>query len=247
MLISGMGELHLEIIVDRLIREFKVEANIGKPQVSYKETVTGEGRGEGRFEPQGVNKSQYGHVVLEVCGMPPESGNSFSSALNEDLIPAEFVQAIKKSVESCLDSGVLLGFPVTDTKVTLVGGSYHEEDSTIQAFGVAANVAFRKACLDAQPVLMEPMMKLEVIVPDEHLGDVINDLNSKRAKIYGMDAREHAVQAVEAHVPLAQMFGYSTDLRSATQGRGSFSMHFHSYEEIPARIADNIIRKIRGL
>jgi len=247
MLISGMGELHLEIIVDRLIREFKVEANVGKPQVSYKETLTGMGRGEGRFEPQGASKSQYGHVVLEAESLPRGSGNSFTSILNEELIPTQFVQAIRKSIESGLDSGVLLGFPVVDVKVTLVGGSYHEEDSTIQAFGVAANIALRNACLEAHPVLMEPVMKLEVIVPDEYLGDVINDLNSKRAKIYGMSARDQGLQVIESHVPLAEMFGYSTDLRSATQGRASFTLQIYSYEEIPARIADNIIKKIRGL
>ena len=247
MLISGMGELHLEIIVDRLIREFKVDANIGKPQVSYKETLSGVGRGEGRFEPQGVSKSQYGHVVLEVEGMPRSSGNCFTSAINDDCIPAEFVQAIRKSVESGLDSGLLLGFPVVDVKVTLVGGSYHELDSTIQAFGVAANIALRNSCLVAHPVLMEPVMQLEVIAPDEYLGDVINDLNMKRAKIHGMSAREHSLQVVEAHVPLAEMFGYSTDIRSATQGRASFTMQFYTYEVIPDRIAKNIIKKIRGL
>ncbi len=246
-LISGMGELHLEIIVDRLIREFKVEANVGKPQVSYKETIAGKGRGEGRFEPQGVSKSQYGHVVLEVDKLDRGAGFCFVSTVAEDQIPTEFVQAIRKGVESALDSGTLLGFPVVDINVTLVGGSYHEEDSTVQAFGVAANIALRNASLAAQPILMEPVMRLEVVVPDEYLGDVINDLNSKRAKIYGMNVREHGIQVLEAHVPLAEMFGYSTDLRSATQGRASFTLQYHSYEEIPARIADHIIKKIRGL
>ncbi len=245
-LISGMGELHLEIIVDRLIREFKVEANIGKPQVSYKETLSGKGRGEGRFEPQG-GKSQYGHVILEVENLERGSGVSFESSVTEDLIPAEFVQAIRKGVEAGLDSGALLGFPVVDIKATLVGGSYHEEDSTVQAFGVAANIALRNACLAAYPVLMEPVMALEVVLPDEYLGDVINDLNAKRAKIHGMSVREQGIQVVDAYVPLAEMFGYSTDLRSATQGRANFTMQFHSYEEIPAKIADHIIKKIRGL
>ena len=245
-LISGMGELHLEIIVDRLIREFKVEANIGKPQVSYKETLSGKGRGEGRFEPQG-GKAQYGHVILEVEGLERGSGVSFESSVTEDLIPTEFVQAIKKGVESGLDSGALLGFPVVDIKVSLIGGSYHEEDSTVQAFGVAANIALRNACIAAHPVLMEPVMALEVVLADEYLGDVINDLNTKRAKIFGMSVREQGIQVVDAHVPLAEMFGYSTDLRSATQGRASFTMQFYSYEEIPARIADHIIKKIRGL
>jgi len=246
-LISGMGELHLEIIVDRLIREFKVEANIGKPQVSYKETLSGKARGEGRFEPQGVSKSQYGHVVLDVESLERGAGFCFESTVVEEQIPLEFVQAIRKGVESALDSGPLLGFPVVDIKVTLVGGSYHEDDSTVQAFGVASNIALRNASLAAHPVLMEPVMRLEVVVPDEYLGDVINDLNAKRAKIYGMHVREQGIQVLEAHVPLAEMFGYSTDLRSATQGRASFTLQFYSYEEIPARIADNIIKKIRGL
>jgi elongation factor G len=246
-LISGMGELHLEIIVDRLIREFKVDANIGKPQVSYKETLTDKGCGEGRFESQGVSKSQYGHVVLEVENMPRGLGNCFLSGLNEDTIPDQYVQAIRKSVESGLDSGALLGFPVTDVRVTLVGGSYHEEDSTTQAFGVAANIALRNACCKAHPVLMEPVMSLEATVPDDYLGDVINDLNAKRAKIFSMSANVRGFHLLSAHVPLSQMFGFSTDLRSVTQGRGSFTMQFHSYEVIPDKIADLIIRKIRGL
>ena len=246
-LISGMGELHLEIIVDRLIRDFKVEANVGKPQVSYKETLIGSGRGEGRFDPQGGNKSQYGHVVLEVQGQARGTGFAFVNLVDENQIPQEFVQAIRKGVESGLDSGTLLGCPVVDIKVSLVGGSYHEEDSTAQAFGVAANMALRNASLLATPILLEPVMRLEVVVPDEYLGDVINDLNTKRAKIYGMNVRINGVQEVEAYVPLAEMFGYSTELRSATQGRASFSMQFNSYDQIPDKIAENIIKKIRGL
>jgi elongation factor G len=246
-LISGMGELHLEIIVDRLIRDFKVEANVGKPQVSYKETLIGFGRGEGRFEPQGLNKSQYGHVVLEIEGQARGTGFSFVNLVDENQIPPEFVQAIQKGVESGLDSGTLLGCPVVDIKVALVGGSCHQDDSTAQAFGVAANMALRNASLVASPVLLEPVMSLEVVVPDEYLGDVINDLNARRAKIYGMNVRMNGVQVVDAYVPLAEMFGYSTDLRSATQGRANFFMQFHSYDQIPAKIADHIIKKVRGL
>lgn len=246
-LISGMGELHLEIIVDRLIRDFKVEANIGKPQVSYKETLRGKGIGEGQFEPHGGSRSQYGHVILEVESIPRGSGFIFVSKVTEEQIPPEFVIAIKKGVESGLDSGTMLGCPVVDVQVNLIGGSYHEEDSTIQAFGVAANIALRNASLAANPILLEPLMKLEVVVPDEYLGDVINDLNAKRSKIHGIESQFQGFQVVEAQVPLAEMFGYSTDLRSATQGRASFSMQFSSYEEIPAKIADQIIKKIRGL
>lgn len=246
-IISGMGELHLEIIVDRLIREFKVDANVGKPQVSYKEAIAGAGHGEGRFEPQGVAKSQYGHVVLDVQAKERGSGIEFISEVADDLIPSQFVQAIQTGVISSLDSGPLIGFPVVDCKVVLTGGSYHEEDSTAQAFGIAANIALRAALSAAQPILLEPVMKLEVLVPDEYVGDVINDLNSKRAKIFGMEVRDHGIQVVDAHVPLAEMFGYSTDLRSATQGRANFTLQFYSYEELPARNADVIIRKIKGL
>ncbi len=246
-LISGMGELHLEIIVDRLIRDFKVQASVGKPQVSYKETLAGHGEGEGRFEPHGGGKSQYGHVRLRVEARERGAGIAFVSAVSDELIPQELVGAIKKGVESGLDSGVLLGFPVADVKVTLTGGSYHEEDSTAQAFGVAASLALREACLAAGPILLEPVMRLEAVVPDEYVGEVINDLNSKRAKIFGMEVREQGIQVVEAHVPLVEMFGYSTALRSATQGRASFTMQFASYEEMPARLADQIIKRIRGL
>ena len=246
-IVSGMGELHLEIIVDRLIREFKVEANVGKPQVSYKETIQAHAEAEGKFEQQGIGKSQYGHVWLEVEPLPRGTGNLFESRVSEELIPAEFVEAIRQSIDSGMDSGNLLGFPVEDIKVSLVGGSYHEEESTAQAFGVSANIALRKAYLEAQPILLEPVMALEVILPEEYLGDVINDLNSKRARIEGMEAIENAMQQVKAHVPLAEMFGYSTDLRSATQGRANFTMQFHSYDDVPRRIAERIIKKVRGL
>jgi elongation factor G len=246
-IISGMGELHLEIIVDRLIREFKVEANIGKPQVSYKETIQTRARAEGKFEQQGTGKSQYGHVWLEVDALPRGTGNVFDSQVSEDLIPAQFVEAIRQSIHSGMDSGNLLGFPVNDIKVSLVDGSYHEEDSTAQAFGVAANIALRKAYLESQPILLEPLMSLEVILPEEYLGEVINDLNSKRARIIGMEAIDNAMQQVKAYVPLAEMFGYSTDLRSATQGRANFTMQFHSYDDVPVRIAERIIKKVRGL
>jgi elongation factor G len=246
-LISGMGELHLEIIVDRLIRDFKVEANIGKPQVSYKETLRSKGVGEGRFEPHGGSRTQYGHVVLEVESLPRGTGNVFESKVTHEQIPHEFVIAIQKGVESGLDSGTMLGYPVVDVQVCLVGGSYHEEDSSIQAFGVAANIALRNASMKAHPILLEPIMTLEVLVPDDYLGSVINDLNTKRSKIVGVETRSNGYQVVDAYVPLAEMFGYSTDLRSATQGRASFTMQFNSYEEIPVKIADQIIKKIRGL
>lgn len=246
-IISGMGELHLDIIVDRLIREFKVAANVGKPQVSYKETISGTAKAEGKFEQLGTGKSQYAHVWLEISPLKEGEGWRFENRLNNDLIPAEFVEAIRRGVESGMDSGVLLGYPVVDAQVALVDGSYHEEDSTEQAFGVAANIALRQASLEADPVLLEPIMALEIVLPEEYLGEVINDLNVKRAQIHGMNAMENGLQAVQALVPLAEMFGYSTDLRSATQGRANFTMQFHSYERVPDKIAQQVIKKVRGL
>ena len=242
-IISGMGELHLDIIIERLIREFKVAANVGKPQVAYKETITKAAAAEGRFEQMG----QYGHVRLEVEPLPPTEGKVFDCRVDEERIPAEFIDAVRRGVESSLDSGVLLGFPVTGIKVSLVDGSYHEEDSTEQAFGVAAGMALRDACLEAAPVLLEPLMEVDIVLPEEYLGDVINDLNTKRASILGMEARDNALQAVRAHVPLAEMFGYSTDLRSASQGRGNFTMRFFAYEQVPERVAAEIIKRVRGL
>jgi elongation factor G len=247
-IIAGMGELHLEIIVDRLVREFKVGANVGKPQVAYKETISAKAQGEGKFEmPTAGGKRQYGHVVLVVEPLETGKGILFESRIAAEVIPATIVPAIEKTVRDSLSSGPLLGFPVADIRVTLVGGSYHEEESTEQAFGVAANMAFRAAALDAKPVLLEPVMSLEVTLPDSYLGEVIADCNSRRAKIMGTDSREGGLQIVKAHVPLAEMFGYSTDLRSATQGRASFTMQFLQYERVPDHIAEKIIQRVRGL
>ncbi|MBU0485125.1 MAG: elongation factor G [Proteobacteria bacterium] len=247
-IISGMGELHLEIIVDRLLREFKVAANVGKPQVAYKETVEKVARAEGRFEHDAAGgKSQYGHVWLEVAPVDRGSGFVFENRIDEGLIPAGFLPAIEKAVVDGLDSGALIGFPVIDVKVSLVDGSYHETDSTEQAFGVAASMALRVALADAQPVLLEPIMELEIVMPEANLGDVIADLNSKRAKIIGMDSGQPGIQIAKAHVPLAEMFGYSTGLRSATQGRASYSMQFATYDKVADRIADKIIKRVKGL
>ena len=246
-IIAGMGELHLEIIVDRLVREFKVGVNVGKPQVAYKETVATGAEAEAKFEhPTAGGKPQYGHVVLALEPLPTGQGFVFESRITAELIPAAIVPAIRKAVEDSLSSGPLLGFPVTDIRVILVGGSYHEEESTEQAFGVAANMAFRKAALAAHPVLLEPVMSLEVTLPDSYLGEVIADSNSRRAKIMGTDSREGGLQIVRAHAPLAEMFGYSTDLRSATQGRASFTMQFLQYERVPDHIATKIIQRVRG-
>jgi elongation factor G len=244
--ISGMGELHLEIIVDRLFREFKVAANVGNPQVAYKETIEVKSRAEGLFDPQATSKPQYGHVWLEVSPLDRGAGFEFENLIPEGNIPGEFIPAIKRGVSDSLDSGVLIGFPTTDIRVSLVDGSYHEENSSEQAFGVAAAMALRNVLTKAQPVLLEPVMELEIVLPESNLGDVVADLNSKRAKIMGMDVRQEGVQVITAQVPLAEMFGYSTSLRSATQGRASFNMQFGTYGRVPDKIAEKIIKRIKG-
>jgi len=247
-IISGMGELHLEIIVDRLIREFKVGANVGKPQVAYKETITTQAVGEAKFEhPTAGGKPQYGHVVLEFTPLERGEGFRFESRITEDQVPSSIVPAIEKALVDSLTSGPLLGYPVVDVGVALVGGSYHQEESTDQAFGVATSMAFREGVLKAQPVLLEPIMAVEIIVPDEFLGEVIADLNTRRARITGTDSREGSLQVVQAKVPLSEMFGYSTDIRSATQGRANFTMQFDSYNQVPDQLAEQIIKKVRGL
>ncbi|MCI5217636.1 MAG: elongation factor G [Candidatus Electrothrix sp. LOE2] len=245
-IISGMGELHLEIIVDRLIKEFKVSANVGTPQVAYKETVTRPASGEGRFETQSGAKEQYGHVVLQLKPVERGTGIQFVVRVDKKQIPSEFLAAIEKGVRDSLDSGPLIGYPLIDVEVELVDGSYDEESSTEMAFGVAAALACRKAVAEAGPVLLEPVMAVEVVTPDEYLGDVLNDLNKKGAQIDGV-AAERNVQVVNAGVPLSKMFGYSTSLRSATQGRATFTMQFKAFLEVPAKQAEAIIHKIRGV
>jgi elongation factor G len=245
-LISGMGELHLEVIVDRLVREFKAAANIGKPQVAYKESIGGSAKAEGKFEHPAGGKNQYGHVWLELESGPRGSGFTFESRISGEQVPAQFLEAIEQGIKDSLDAGPLIGFPLVDLKVFLVDGSYHEEDSTEMAFGVAATMAMRKGAAEASPILLEPIMELEVIVPEEYLGDVMSDLTGKRAKINGVEIR-HNAQVVGAHVPLAEMFGYATDLRSATQGRATFTMQFTAYDQVPDRLAAKIISRIRGI
>ncbi len=245
-LISGMGELHLEIIVDRLMREFKVSANVGTPQVAYKESITRTAQGEGRFQTQNIGKEQYGHVIVEFEPAERGSGIKFENKVKEELIPACYLKAIEKGIRDSLDSGPLIGYPLTDVTVRLIGGSYDEEHSTEMAFGVAAALACRKAAGEAGAVLLEPVMAVDVVAPEEHLGEVINDLNRKNAHIEAVEAERNA-QVVKARVPLAQMFGYSTTLRSATQGRASFTMQFEAFAEVPERQAEAIIHKIRGV
>ncbi len=245
-IISGMGELHLEIIVDRLLNEFKVAANVGTPQVAYKETIGRLCRGEGKFDQLTGAKGQYGHVIIEVEPADRGSGFAFENLVDEDTVPGEYLEFIRKGIEDSLDSGPLIGYPLTDLKVSLVGGSYHDEESTEMAFGISAAMAIRRAAADADPKLLEPVMSLEVVTPEEYVGDVISDLNSKRGKVVGVEA-EKELQVLRAHVPLAEMFGYSTSLRSSTQGRATFTMQFLQYEVVPASKADKIIKKIRGI
>ncbi|WP_136798085.1 MULTISPECIES: elongation factor G [Desulfosediminicola] len=245
-IISGMGELHLEIIVHRLLHEFKVGAKVGTPQVAYKETITKACQAEGKFDQQTGAKGMYGHVVLEVEPLAQGEGFVFESAVDEEQIPTEFLGAIEKGVGDSLDSGPLIGYPLTDIKVRLCGGSYHEDESSDMAFGVASSMAIRRATAEAEPALLEPVMDLIVLTPEDYIGDVIADLNSKRGKIVGVEA-EGDLQNVKAHVPLAEMFGYSTSLRSATQGRANFTMQFLEYNIVPAAKAEAIIKKIRGI
>jgi elongation factor G len=245
-IISGMGELHLEIIVDRLLNEFKVSAKVGKPQVAYKETIEVAHKAEAKFDQLTGAKGQYGHVIIKIEPLERSSGIDFVSCVDKELIPDHFLGSIKKGIVDSLDSGPLIGYPLTDIRVSLIGGSYHEEESTEMAFGIAAAMAIRRATSEAQPKLLEPVMKLEAITPEEYIGDVIADLNSKRGKIVGVSA-EGNLQILNAHVPLAEMFGYSTSLRSATQGRASFTMQFLEYDVVPAQKAEIIIKKIRGI
>jgi elongation factor G len=243
-LISGMGELHLEIIVDRLRREFRVEANTGKPQVAYKETIRKKARAEGKFIRQTGGRGQYGHVWIEI---EPNRGKGyeFIDAIVGGVIPKEFIPAVDQGIREAMQNGIIAGYPVIDVKVTLFDGSYHEVDSSDLAFKIAASIAFKEAARQAEPVLLEPIMEVEVVTPDEYLGDVIGDLNSRRGRIEGINMRKDG-QVVKALVPLAEMFGYATRLRSITQGRAIYTMQFHHYEEVPQQIADMIIEKVKG-
>ena len=241
-IIAGMGELHLEIIVDRLLREYKVEANVGAPQVAYKETIRKAVDQDTKYARQSGGKGQYGHVKIHV--EPNESGKGYEFINNivGGAIPKEYIPAVDAGIQGAMQAGVLAGYPVEDVKVTLYDGSYHEVDSSEMAFKIAGSMAFKEACRKANPVLLEPIMKVDVIVPEDYMGDVMGDLNARRGQIQGMEARPGA-QAISALVPLSEMFGYATDLRSRTQGRGQYSMEPHSYVEIPKNIAEKIINE----
>jgi len=240
-IISGMGELHLEIIVDRLKREFKVDANVGQPQVAYRETITRMVDVEGKFVRQSGGRGQYGHVKIKAEPMPRGGGFEFINAIVGGVIPKDYIPAVQKGIEEAMQSGPLIGFPVVDLKVTLYDGSYHEVDSSEMAFKIAGSMAIKEAVQKGNPAILEPIMRVEVTTPEEYLGDVIGDLNSRRGHVLGMEARGNA-QVISAHVPLAEMFGYATDLRSKTQGRASFVMFFDHYAEVPKQVQEKLIK-----
>lgn len=242
-IISGMGELHLDIIVDRLKREFKVEANVGKPQVAYRETIRGSVEQEGKFVRQSGGRGQYGHVWIKIEPLEQGAGYEFVNEIVGGVVPKEYIPAVDKGIQEQLKNGVLAGFPVVDVKVTLFDGSYHDVDSSEMAFKIAGSMAFKEGFMKAKPVLLEPVMKVEVETPEEYMGDVIGDLNRRRGLVQGMDDLVGGVKQVRAEVPLSEMFGYATDLRSATQGRASYSMEFSHYSEAPSNISEAIISK----
>ncbi len=243
--IAGMGELHLEILVDRMLREFKVEANVGAPQVAYRETIRKPVKAEGKFIRQSGGKGQYGHVVIEVTPGEPGTGFEFVSKIVGGVVPKEYIGPAEQGMKETCESGILAGYPVVDIKATLVDGSYHDVDSSEMAFKIAGSMAIKEAVMKAAPVLLEPMMKVEVEAPENFLGDVMGDLNSRRGQIEGMGSEQNLAK-VTAKVPLVDMFGYATDIRSKTQGRGIFSMEFSHYEEVPRNVAEAIIAKSKG-
>jgi elongation factor G len=245
-IIGGMGELHLEILVDRMFREFKVEANVGKPQVAYRETITRSVESEGRYIRQTGGRGQYGHCWLRLHPQEPGKGFEFVNAIVGGVIPKEFISPIQKGIEEAMTSGVLAGYPMVDLKVEVFDGSYHDVDSSEMAFKIAGSMGFKEGAAKASPVLLEPIMAVEVTTPDDYMGDVIGDLNSRRGKIHAMNPRA-GVQVIEANVPLAEMFGYATDLRSKTQGRATYSMQFAHYAQVPASIAETIVTKAKGV
>ncbi len=241
-IIAGMGELHLEIIVDRLLREFKVEANVGSPQVAYKETITKEVEVDSKYARQSGGRGQYGHVKIRLEPRQPGEGYEFVNKITGGAIPKEYIPAVDNGIQEAMQSGILAGYPVLDFRVTLFDGSYHEVDSSEMAFKIAGSMAFKDGCKKANPVLLEPYMRVEVVVPEEYMGDVIGDINSRRGRIEGMESRSGA-QVIRGFVPLSGMFGYATDLRSNTQGRGTYTMQFDHYEAVPNSIAEKIMNK----
>jgi len=244
-ILSGMGELHLEIIVDRMMREFGVGANVGKPQVAYRETIRKASEAEGRHVKQTGGHGQYGHVKIRVEPLPAGGGFEFVNEITGGRVPREYIGPAEVGIKEALEGGILAGYPMSDLKVTLYDGSYHDVDSSEMAFKVAGSLAIKEAARKAKPVLLEPIMSVEVVVPEQYMGDVIGDLNSRRGRIEGMQLRG-TTQIIKAMVPLSEMFGYATDVRSRTQGRGSFTMHFGKYEEVPNALAEEIVSKVQG-
>ena len=243
--IAGMGELHLEILVDRMLREFKVEANVGAPQVAYRETIRKRVKAEGKFIRQSGGKGQYGHVVIEIEPGEEGTGFEFVSKIVGGTVPKEYVGPAEQGMREACESGILAGYPMIDLKATLVDGSFHDVDSSEMAFKIAGSMAIKEAVMKASPVLLEPMMKVEVEVPDDFIGNVIGDLNSRRGQIEGQ-GNDNGIAKVTAKVPLAKMFGYATDIRTKTQGRGIFSMEFSTYDEVPRNESEAIIAKNKG-
>jgi elongation factor G len=244
-IIQGMGELHLEIIVDRMLREFRVETNVGKPQVAYRETFRSPAKVEGKFVRQSGGRGQYGHVWIEFEPLEPGTGFQFENKIVGGVVPREYIPAVQAGIEESMKNGVLAGYPLVDLRARIVDGSYHDVDSSEMAFKIAGSMALKAAKDKCNPAILEPIMKVEVTVPDEYMGDVMGDLNSRRGRIEGMDSRAGA-QVIRSKVPLAEMFGYSTTLRSRTQGRGVYSMEISHYEEVPKSIAEEIIAKNKG-
>jgi len=240
-LIAGMGELHLEIIIDRLKREFNVDANVGRPQVAYRETIgKASEKVEGRFVRQTGGRGQYGHAIINATPLDPGDGYEFVDKVVGGKIPREYIPAVDLGIQEAMDSGILAGYPVVDLRVRLVDGSYHEVDSSERAFKIAGSMAFKEALKRAKPKLLEPIMAVEVVTPEDYLGDVMGNLNARRGRVEHLEPRGNA-QVVRARVPLAEMFGYATDLRSTTQGRATFTMQFDRYEEVPQSIAGEIV------
>ena len=244
-IIAGMGELHLEIIVDRLLREFKVGANVGKPQVAYKETIRTVSKAEGKFVRQSGGRGQYGHVYIKIEPLETDKGFEFVNEIVGGTIPREYIPAVGKGIKEALERGILAGYPVVDIRATLYDGSYHEVDSSEMAFKIAGSMAFREAAKKAKPVILEPIMSIEVVSPEEYMGDVIGDISSRRGKIQNIERRGNA-QVIKSHAPLSEMFGYATDLRSKTQGRATYTMQFSHYEEVPKGVSEGIISVVKG-
>ena len=244
-ILSGMGELHLEIIVDRMMREFGVGANVGKPQVAYRETIRRPAEAEGRHIKQTGGHGQYGVAKIRIEPLPVGSGVEFENEIYGGSIPKEYIPAVETGAREALEGGILAGYPMSDVKIRLIDGSYHDVDSSEMAFKIAGSLALKEAARRAKPVLLEPIMAVELVVPEDYMGDVIGGLNSRRGHIEGMELRG-TTQIIKATVPLSEMFGYATDIRSRTQGRGSFTMHFGRYDEVPASLAEEIVSKVQG-